>query len=64
MRPTVGGLRKQIEFHVVDETIDTPPTRVEVEFVARLRDEQRFANVDELRAQLMRDFDRARLVLS
>ena len=27
------------------------------------REEQRFANIDELRAQLMRDFARARLVL-
>ena len=63
MRPTVGGLRKQIEFHVLDETIAAPPTKVEVEFVARLRDEERFAGLEELRAQLARDFERARAIL-
>ncbi len=64
MRPTVGGLRRQIEFHVLDATIDPPPARAEVEFVARLRDEQRFGGLDELRAQLERDFARARQVLA
>ncbi|BCM90224.1 riboflavin biosynthesis protein RibF [Abditibacteriota bacterium] len=63
MRPTVGGLKRQIEFHVVNETIEVPPKRVELEFVARLRDEQRFSGLDELRAQLQRDFERAEMVL-
>ncbi len=64
MRPTVGGLKRQIEFHVLNDTIEVPPTRVELEFVARLRDEQRFSGLNELRAQLARDFDRAEMVLS
>lgn len=64
MRPTVGGLRKQIEFHVLDETIWVPPMRVEIEFVARLRDEQKFGGLEELRAQMSRDFDHAREVLA
>lgn len=64
MRPTVGGLKKQIEFHVLDEHIETAPTSVEVEFVARLRDERKFAALDELRVQMSRDFEAARAVLS
>ncbi len=64
MRPTVGGLRKQIEFHVLDETIWVPPGRVEIEFVARLRDEQKFGGLEELRAQMSRDFEDARGVLN
>ena len=63
MRPTVGGLKRQIEFHVLNESIETPPRRAELEFVARLRDEQRFNGLDELRAQLARDFERAGAVL-
>ncbi len=63
MRPTVGGLRKQIEFHVLDEHIETAPELVEIEFVARLRDEQKFGGLDELRAQMSRDFEAAREVL-
>ncbi len=63
MRPTVDGLKKQIEFHVLNETIETAPANVEVEFVARLRDEQKFGGLDELRAQLQRDFQAADAVL-
>ena len=63
MRPTVGGLKRQIEFHVLNANIETPPKRAELEFVARLRDEQRFGGLEELRAQLARDFERADAVL-
>ncbi len=63
MRPTVGGLRKQIEFHVLNETIGVAPARVEVEFVARLRDEQKFGGLNELKEQLSRDFEAADVVL-
>ena len=63
MRPTVGGLKKQLEFHVLNETIDVAPSRIEVEFVTRLRDEQRFGSLDELKMQLERDFEAATVVL-
>jgi riboflavin kinase/FMN adenylyltransferase len=63
MRPTVGGLQRQIEFHVLDETIGEAPAQVEIEFVARLRDERRFENLDALVAQMKRDFHVARAVL-
>ncbi|RYX81860.1 riboflavin biosynthesis protein RibF [bacterium] len=64
MRPTVGGLKRQIEFHVLGETIETPPAQVELEFVARLRDEQRFSGLEELRDQLTRDFQHAQSILT
>ena len=63
MRPTVGGLSKQTEFHVLDEHIETPPELVEIEFVARLRDERKFGGLEELRAQMSRDFEAARAAL-
>jgi len=37
--------------------------RVEVHFVERLRDEQRFPHVDALKAQIGQDVARARAVL-
>lgn len=63
MRPTVGGLKKQTEFHVVNETIEMAPSQVELEFVARLRDEQKFDGLEALRAQLARDFEQVAEIL-
>ena len=62
-RPSVDGTRRQIEFHVLDQTIETAPPHAEIEFVARLRDETKFDGLDALVAQMQRDFIRARAVL-
>lgn len=62
-RPTVDGTREQIEFHVIDETIETPPQSVRVEIIERLRDEHKFSGVEALKAQLQRDIEKAREVL-
>ena len=64
MRPTVGGFRKQIEFHVLDANIETPPQNVEIEFVARLRDERKFDGLEALVSQMKLDFERAREIFS
>lgn len=63
MRPTVGGMKRQIEFHAIDCTITTPPDLVEIEFIARLRDEKRFDGIDALAAQLKQDVQTARAIL-
>jgi riboflavin kinase/FMN adenylyltransferase len=62
-RPTVGGLKHQIEFHVLDQNIETPPQNAEIEFIARLRDEQKFDGLEALVAQMQRDFTTAREIL-
>jgi len=62
-RPTVGGLKHQIEFHVLDQNIETPPQNAEIEFIARLRDEQKFDGLEALVAQMQRDFATAREIL-
>lgn len=64
MRPTVGGLKKQIEFHVLDADIPVPPKNVELEFVARLRDEKKFDGLDALVAQIKADMEEGRKVLA
>ncbi len=64
MRPTVGGLRVQIEFHVLGEVIGQPPTLARLQVLERLRDEKKFGSLDELVAQMKRDFGKAREILS
>ncbi|MGC2639611.1 MAG: riboflavin biosynthesis protein RibF [Acidobacteriaceae bacterium] len=65
-RPTFEGAGFAIESHLLDgpppvELTDNTP--VEVCFLARLRDEQRFPSVEALREQILRDVERARRLL-
>jgi riboflavin kinase/FMN adenylyltransferase len=63
-RPTVGGLVPLLEVHIFDYAGDLYGRELEVEFVARLRDEQKFATVDEMVAQMHRDAQAARRALA
>ena len=47
-RPTVGGVKPLLEVHLFDFAGDLYGREIEVEFVARLRDELRFDNVDAM----------------
>ena len=62
LRPTVDGTRRQIEFHVIDQKIETPPKEVTLEFVSRLRGERKFASLQSLAEQLKEDVARIRLL--
>lgn len=65
-RPTVDEQAPReplVEVHVLDLHRDLYGARLELEFVARLRDEQRFADLDALRAQIGRDVERVREML-
>jgi riboflavin kinase/FMN adenylyltransferase len=63
-RPTVGGTEPLLEAHVFDYAGDLYGRELEVEFVARLRDELRFDGVDALIAQMHRDAAAARAALA
>ena len=56
-RPTVAeeDAPLSIETHIFDYEGDLYGRPVQVRFVSRLRDEKRFASVDELKAQLKAD---------
>lgn len=55
-RPTLNnGSRRSIEVHALDFSGDIYSARVSIEFLARLRDEKRFADVEGLRQQLETD---------
>ena len=56
--------QRRVEVHLLDYTGgDLYGQSLRVHFMNRLRDETRFASVDELKAQIQADCDKARLVL-
>jgi riboflavin kinase/FMN adenylyltransferase len=60
VRPTFGETRLQVEAHLLDFTGDLYGRQVRLEFVGRLRDEMRFASVEDLKTQVARDIAAAR----
>ncbi|MBN2086583.1 MAG: riboflavin biosynthesis protein RibF [Anaerolineales bacterium] len=52
-----------VETHILDFDGDIYGASLQLEFVARLREEIRFPNTDALRAQMMKDVARTRLIL-
>jgi riboflavin kinase/FMN adenylyltransferase len=63
-RPTVGGIQTLLEVHVFDFSADLYGREIEVEFVAKLRDEENYPTLDALVAQIHRDVAEARRILS
>lgn len=64
VRPTIGGDAIRIEAHLFDFEGDLYGATLDVALVARLRGEQRFAGLPELRAQIARDAEAARRALA
>ena len=59
-RPTVGGRMHLLEAHLFDFSGDLYGREIEVEFVARLRDELKFESVDAMVVQMHADAATAR----
>jgi riboflavin kinase/FMN adenylyltransferase len=53
----------KLEFHVVDETIPTPPKNVRLEVMQWLRSERKFDSLDALVAQMQTDIAQTREIL-
>ncbi|MBA2337727.1 MAG: bifunctional riboflavin kinase/FAD synthetase [Acidimicrobiia bacterium] len=64
VRPTFAGDTEVLEVHLLDSDRDLYDQAMEVEFVARIRDERRFDGVDELAAQIGRDVAEAARLLA
>jgi riboflavin kinase/FMN adenylyltransferase len=62
-RPTLNGTERLLEAYLFDFDGDLYGQRIEVEFVARLRDELRFDDLDALTTQMHRDAAQARELL-
>ena len=54
-RPTFEGAGRAIEVHLFDFEAELTGTRIEMEFIARVRDERKFDGVEKLIEQLKRD---------
>ena len=62
-RPTVDGTDMLLEVHVFDFAEDLYGREIEVEFVAKLRDEVKFDSLDALIVQMKIDAAQARDLL-
>ncbi|HKC16316.1 MAG TPA: riboflavin biosynthesis protein RibF, partial [Steroidobacteraceae bacterium] len=63
-RPMVGGVVALLEVHLFDFDRDIYDQELEVEFVAHLREEQRFESLDAMVVQMHRDAAEARAILA
>ncbi len=63
-RPTFRGSTVRLEAHLLDFEGDLYERRLRVDFVERLRGEQRFDGVEALKSQIRRDIQAARRILS
>lgn len=64
VRPSFGNGELTIETHILNFDEDIYGIDLVVEFVERLRDERRFEGLDELIAQIKRDAEQARHILT
>ena len=64
MRPTADNGAPLLEAHLFDFDGDIYGQEIEVDFVARLREERKFASLDALKSEMARDMERARAALA
>ncbi|HSY23210.1 MAG TPA: bifunctional riboflavin kinase/FAD synthetase [Polyangiaceae bacterium] len=64
VRPTIGTSHRTVEAHLLGFTGDLYGANLRVALIARLRDEKKFASLDELKAQIARDAVEAQSVLT
>jgi riboflavin kinase/FMN adenylyltransferase len=64
MRPTFEGHNLAIESHLFDFSEQLTSGKMEVIFLKRLRDEQKFSGPEALREQVLKDIDRAKSVVT
>jgi riboflavin kinase / FMN adenylyltransferase len=63
VRPTFEGQGRHLEAHLLDIDLDLYNQRITIDFIARLRAEQRFGGIEALKAQISSDVQQARHIL-
>lgn len=63
VRPTFEGQGRHLEAHLLDTDLDLYNKRITIDFIARLRAEQRFDGIEALKAQIGSDVQQARRIL-
>jgi riboflavin kinase / FMN adenylyltransferase len=64
LRPTFDGRDRRLEVHLLDAEVDLYGRRLCCAFVERLRGEERFTTVEDLKAQMAKDCAAARAALA
>jgi riboflavin kinase/FMN adenylyltransferase len=64
VRPTFDSNGLRVETHILDQTLELYGEHLEVRFYEHLRDEKKFASIDELKTQIASDTILARGLLS
>lgn len=63
-RPTVNGQQLRLEIHLLDFKGDLYGQRLRAVFRQKIRDEKRFASLDELKQNIQRDIEQARHIFA
>jgi riboflavin kinase/FMN adenylyltransferase len=63
-RPTFDGTKPILEVHIFDFDEDIYGEYIHVDFIARLRGQEKYARVEDLVAQMHRDADNAKAALA
>ncbi len=63
VRPTFNGKERLVEVHLLDVQLNLYDAYLVVEFIKRLRNEQRFSGIETLKAQIAADAEQARQLL-
>lgn len=63
VRPTFNGQNRLVEAYLLDVDLDLYGRRICLDFIARLRDEERFASIEALKVQMAADVQQARQIL-
>ncbi len=63
VRPTFGEQQRLVEAHLLDVQLDLYDKRIRIEFMARLRDDKHFSEIEALKTQIAVDAQEARRLL-
>ena len=63
IRPTVGGNTPVLEVHLFEFDKDIYSERLDVKFIKKIRDENKFDNLDMLKSQIQTDISKAKEIL-
>jgi riboflavin kinase/FMN adenylyltransferase len=64
IRPMFDGKERLVEAYLLDTSLDLYDKDLVIELIARLRDEERFATIDALKAQIATDVQNVRQILA
>jgi riboflavin kinase / FMN adenylyltransferase len=64
IRPTVDGVNLTVEAHLLEFDGDLYGRELSLDFIGRIRDEQKFASLDELTAQIRTDIQQVRQLVT